>query len=506
MTKISRIRRSRSEWKTKAVSRATQLRCQRKKSARSQKREDARRLELEERVSFLECENAALKSTAAPHLPAVGGGDSLDRRRTACVMMVIEGIVSFRAVPRIWGVLQRLGWVSIQIPHFTSVIHWTLRAGMTIFNEVGSTDEPWIAVIDCSIDIGTRKALVVLRVSLSALHQKQDAIGLQDCECIGLKIATRWNGPLVKDALADIFGKAGMPRAIIKDGGTDIKRGVELYREAHDAEHVQIIEDVGHLAANALKAEFAWRAAFAKFLDIVRKGAARIRQTSLAWLLPPKVRTKGRFQGITEVAEWAGKLLNLMGGPGRSKNDSEVGMLRKAFRGLSQLRGFLEQFCATCEVAERFLKLLKREGLNQATGAEAKIILKQLPRDSKVRARLLSWIDRHLKIQRGLAIGQLPLLVSSDVVESLFGKFKTIVQRNPQAELNRLVYIIPLLCGMHTSAEIDRALRGCSHGQMLDQIQKTIPPTLRQQRHRILDAQPSGQVSETGATARLEAG
>ena len=503
---MSRIKRSRHEWKVKAVSRATRLRHQRKTASRLQKRQDALCRELEERVSFLECENASLRSAAGEHLPAIIGGGSLDLRRTSCVMLVIEGTVSFRAVPRIWGVLQRLGWVQIQIPHFTSVIHWTLRAGMTLFNEVGPADEPWIAVIDCSIDIGTRKALVVLRVPLSALHQKQDAIGLQDCECVGLKIATCWNGPLVKDALADIFGKAGMPRAIIKDGGTDIKRGVELYQAAHDAEHVQVVEDVGHLAANALKAEFAWRAAFAKFLDIARKGASRIRQTDLAWLLPPKVRTKGRFQGITEVAEWAGKLLNLMGGPGRSKNGSEVGMLRTAFHGLSQLRGFLEQFCATCRVTELFLKLLKRKGLNQATGAQAKIILKQLPQDSQVRARLESWIDRHLKIQRQLAVGQIPLLVSSDVIESLFGKFKTIVQRNPQAELNRLVYIIPLLCGTHTCAEIDRALRGCSHGQMLDQIRKTIPLTLRQQRYRILDAEPAGRVPETGATARLEAG
>ena len=64
-------------------------------------------------------------------------------------MMVIEGIISFRAVPRIWGVLQRLGWAKIQIPHFTSVIHWTLRAGMAVFNAVGRTVEPWLAIIDC---------------------------------------------------------------------------------------------------------------------------------------------------------------------------------------------------------------------------------------------------------------------------------------------------------------------------------------------------------------------
>ncbi len=428
MNQTSRITQSRHGWKVKAVSRATCLRQQRKNLDRLRKRQDARRRELEERVNFLECENASLRSTTAEHLPAVISGSSLDLRRTSCVMMVIEGTVSFRSVPRIWGVLQRLGWVKIEIPHFTSVIHWTLRAGITIFNEVGPTDEPWLAVIDCSIDIGTRKALVVLRVPLSALHEKQGAIGLEDCECIGLQILTQWNGPLVKAALIEVFNKAGRPQGFIKDGGTDIKKGVELYLDAtKDAKPVCVIEDVGHFAANALKAEFALRAAFLKFLEIVRKGAARIRQTDLAWLLPPKIRTKGRFQGITELAEWAGKLIKLMGGPGRSKKDSEVGMLRKAFRGLSQLRHFLEEFCETCQVTEQFLKLLKIKGLNQATSSEAKRILKQLPQGSQVRSRLSSWIARHLQIQRRLAIGQLPLLVSSDVIESLFGKFKTIV-------------------------------------------------------------------------------
>lgn len=420
--------------------------------------------------------------------------------------MVIEGIVSFRAVPRIWGVLRRLGWINIQIPHFTSVIHWTLRAGMAIFNAISHMNDPWLAIIDCSIDIGTRKALVVLRVPLSALYQRESAIGLQNCECIGLKIATRWNGQLIKDALVEIFGKAGMPRGIIKDGGTDLNKGVQLYREGNGTKQVRVIDDVGHVAANALKAEFAKRSVFAKFLEIVRKGAARIRQTDLAWLLPPKIRTKGRFQGITELAQWAEKLLNLMGGQGRAKENSKLSMLRTAFRGLSQLRLFLAQFGSTCRTTEQFLKLLKLKGLNQATCAEAKNILKQLPERSEARTRLSSWLDRHLYIHCKLAIGQLPLLVSSDVIESLFGKFKTIVQRNPQAELNRLIYIIPLLCGIHTNAQIDDALRGCSHGKMLDQLKQTIPPTLRQQRYRVLNKSLSNPVPKTGKSALLKTG
>ena len=60
-------------------------------------------------------------------------------------------------------------------------------------------------------------------------------MGLDDCQCIGLKISSQWNGTTVKDALVGIFALAGMPRAIIKDKGTDLNKGVELYREAKGA-------------------------------------------------------------------------------------------------------------------------------------------------------------------------------------------------------------------------------------------------------------------------------
>lgn len=482
---ISRLRDARNEWKTKAVARADQLRYFRKKVDRLKRRFERRCSNLEEEVSRLKNENERLRSSATAKPVALGECRSL---RTLCVSIVIGGIVSFRSVPRILFVLQTFGAEQPQIPHFTSIIHWALRAGVTVFNAVTQLNSPWIAIIDCSIDIGTRKALVVLRIRLESLAMNQGAVGLKDCECIGIHIATSWNGPLVNDALKEVFAKAGQPVAILKDGGTDLSKGVQLYRESQDAKQVVIIDDVGHVAANALKAEFAKLSPFIKFLEIVRKGAARIRQTDLAWLLPPKIRTKGRFQGITALSQWALKLMEIIGGQGRAKDDSELKKLRKSFAGISQLRTFLENFCATCDVIESFLKLLKQTGFNQATYKEAKALLLTMPEKSRVRDRLLSWLEKHLTIHCRLAIGQTPLLVSSDVIESLFGKFKTIIQRNPQAELNRLVYIIPLLCGTHTKESLDQAIKECSHQQMLNQIENTIPKTLRQQRYRVLDA------------------
>ena len=89
--------------------------------------------------------------------------------------------MSYRSIPRILGLLNTetalgLGWV----PHFTSVINWTLRLGLGLLKQVKPISTPWLAIIDHSIDIGTKKALVALRVNVAALSQRGSAIQLED--------------------------------------------------------------------------------------------------------------------------------------------------------------------------------------------------------------------------------------------------------------------------------------------------------------------------------------
>jgi hypothetical protein len=403
--------------------------------------------------------------------------------RPLCVLTVVSAIVSFRSVPRILEIYRPYLLAPIRIPHFTSVINWTLRAGVAVFHRVAPIFSPWIAIIDCSIDIGTRKALVVLRVPLQALQNKQGtAIGLQDCECIGLEVSPKWDGQLVSEALTKIFDKAGIPKAILKDGGADLKKGVELFCAQQPPQKISIIDDVGHSAANALKALYATSGSFIKFIALLSKGAALIRQTTLAMFLPPKVRSKGRFQGITALAQWAHKMLDLLSSKTATKKDPELRRLQKAFAGLGKFHAFLKGFCQTCSTVESFLRLMKNFGIHESSYTEAKDILAKLPTKSLVRIRLTDWLEKHIRLQRALAMGNLPLLVSSDAIESLFGAFKTTIKRSPQGELNRLVYAIPLLCGNHSYQDIQRALNSCSHSQMLSQIELSIPPTLRQQR------------------------
>src|ERR671915_111883 len=157
--------------------------------------------------------------------------------------------------------------------------------------------------------------------------------------------------------------------------------------------------------------------------------------------MPPKLRTQGRFQGITRLGQWAEKILKALAGSGCAQDDSLRAKLRSAMTGLAFLRPFIERFALTAHRMAEVLAILKNQGLHPDTYRQCCQLAEQLPPRCKVKKRLLNWLQRQLHIQRQLGIQ--PLLVSSDIIESLFGKFKHVTARGTQAEMNRTVLVLP---------------------------------------------------------------
>ena len=124
-----------------------------------------------------------------------------------CIFIVLQCAVSYRSIPKILTVFNKTTPLTLDwIPHFTSVINWTLRIGLGILKQVKPVDHAWVAILDHSIDIGIKKAFVVLRVATDVLAKKGKAIDLEDCECIGLKISEKVNGESIASELEEIFG------------------------------------------------------------------------------------------------------------------------------------------------------------------------------------------------------------------------------------------------------------------------------------------------------------
>lgn len=348
-----------------------------------------------------------------------------------------------------------------------------------MLRQVDKVSYPWIAIIDHSINIGVKKVLVVLRVDADTLLKKQKAITLSDCESIGIKVSKIVNAQTIAKELREIFDISGKPEAIMTDGDNTLKKGVKDYI-ASQSKDIATISDIGHIVANALKKQFEKTQGYTKFTKTLRDGATYLRQTDIAFMIPPKIRKKGRFQSISKLGDWSMKVMDIFSTRGRAKKDSLVFRLRKAMPEFTLLKPFIKNFAKTTTVTTEVMKLLKNRGLNESIAKECMTILSTLPKSSKTKRLLKEWLEEHLHIQKSLNIKSLS--VSSDIIESLFGKFKYITKRNPQADMNRSVLLIPTLCGKFNSNVILNSLNNAKHKDLQIWDKEHCSDTIRKKR------------------------
>jgi hypothetical protein len=399
--------------------------------------------------------------------------------------MFFLGTISCRAVSRILSFFQQIKQFNFEkIPHWSSVSNWVCLAGLGLLKNVKSWDNKrWVAIIDTSISYTAKKVLVVLRLPLDHFAMNSCAPTLANVECIGLELGDTWNYETVKEALERVFKKSGNPSLIVKDGGYDLRKGVQFWGQEHK-ECLQI-SDVGHVVANELKKIYAKNEIFKSFLTIINNARSRLCMTQFSFLKPPKIRTKGRFQNISKVVKWSQRIISLLAVPGKVKKNSLVYKLRQAIPGIRKYRLFMSNFSRDCEISNDFMEELKNNGLNQKTYKSAKKILEKLPHKSSLRKNLLVWLNKHMNIQCRLKMGQNPLLVSSDSIEALMGRIKHVIERNPLQEFGRMVLATPLLCAKHTQSEIEESLNKITHKELQTWQKEHTKDSMRKKRREV---------------------
>jgi len=167
------------------------------------------------------------------------------------------------------------------------------------------------------------------------------------------------------------------------------------------------------------------------------------------------------------------KILAVFAVKGRAKKGSLLDKLRKAMPGFTQLKPFITRFAKMTTGVSQVMEILKNKGLDQASYEQCWQLSEALPGNSKVKMRLQIWLKRRLEVQ--IQITSLPLLVSSDIIESLFGNFKHIIERSPQADMNRTTLLIPALCGNLNEKTITQALNQARHSDLEGWEQENIP-------------------------------
>lgn len=290
------IIRSRDSWKQKAIARRHSVRSHEQKLRRLNQRHQLtlQRLQIAEKQNEFLRERLRIKA-----LPL--SCPSTMESTVTCVMLIIQARISFRAAPRALMAMGYRGWV----PHFSSVINWVCRVGLSCLKHIKSPTEDWIAIIDMSIDIAYKKALVILRLPLSVYVERGGAVTLEDVSCAGVLVRESWKSEGVAEALQEILGNEPHLRGILKDNGSDLQKGVRLWKEVNQRPDVFVISDIGHEAANALKADFKDRESFKSLtrkLKIMQPRYTNRRLHSL--LLPSFARKEDSWESHVLASGW----------------------------------------------------------------------------------------------------------------------------------------------------------------------------------------------------------
>lgn len=405
--------------------------------------------------------------------------------------------LSFRASSKVLRSFLLLGAGLIsRVPHFTTGIEWALRVGLHCLQQAQChLDEQWVGIADFTMQIGSKKALIVLRVPVSALRQGK-ALTLKQVEVIGLSLSETWNGELVKTYLVSLFERCGWPSHMVSDCGSDMKKGiVDALLEAPNG--ASWISDVTHFVANALKHYYAKLSLFQQFQTLCTRIRQRLQQTRCAFLLPPKARAKGRFLGVSRQAEWGLRTIAYLDEKER-ESSPEAETLAYVLRGLKAFKPFLTIFVRNTTCVNEVMRIVKTQGLSAESIQACQERLGDLPARSPIRKEVSHYLQQYLPVVES---HDSPMLGSSDVLESLIGKAKQRLEANGRSELNKSILLIPCMCGDLTQDLVAEALTTVRVQDVTTWVSETVGETMQSRRRREL-SRPQPQQLET-KTAEL---
>jgi len=260
-------------------------------------------------------------------------------------------------------------------------------------------------------------------------------------------------------------------------------------------------DDISHDCANLLKREYHDHPMFETFLSACGQFSGKVKQTILACLAPPKVQTKARFMNVHRLVVWADHLLKLSPA-GRARKDSILSKLRAIMDVLPSCKALIKRFKKDAVSLLKCQEILKTGGLSHDTLAQCEPFIEAIPTVA-VRTRFADSLQERLEIAKRLGLDDVGLPISSDVIESLFGKAK----QHGIGEIkdaDRIAIHIPALCGVPTQTEAEQVL-GISVAEQNEFVGNTSSLT-SQRRHLLKDPEPDRleSLQESQSNAHIE--
>jgi hypothetical protein len=386
-----------------------------------------------------------------------------------------RAVDGMRQIPVNWG-------FDFPVPHFTTLRFWLLRLGYYKLHRPKEQASDWVWIVDHSNQIGQEKCFVILGVRLSQLPPPgpEFPLRLSQMEPIELEPVTVSDKEVVYRQLEANVAKTGVPRAIIDDHGGDLAGGVELFCQAHP-ETIEIY-DVSHKAACLLKARLErddqWKAFAAK----AGQTKCSVQQTEWAFLIPPSQRIKARYMNLSPLIAWGITTLAILDNPGpevlkygtKERLEEKLGWLR-------QFRERLTDWSEMEQTIDAVLNFVRTQGLYRKAGKDLRKSLRKLPLGASaapLRDDLTKFVDDQA---RQLKTGE-RIPGTSEVIESSFGKFKTVERDHARGGFTGLLLALAACVAERTQEVVHESLHNTRTQDVLTWIKTKLGNTVGSKR------------------------
>ncbi len=279
------------------------------------------------------------------------------------------------------------------------------------------------------------------------------APALEHVHCIGVSVADSWPGEAIADVLDRLIVHMGRPAASLKDAGSELHKAIDVLAPRGLAS--PCIDDLSHAAAGMLKRYYQHHPAFERFLSACGRVSGKLKQTLLACLAPPTVRTKARFMNVHRLFSWAEQLLQLSPAGG-AKTGSILARLRTCLEELPVCKDLIKRFRGDAQGLLECQKILKTKGLSHDTLAQCEPLIETMP-SAALRLEFQAYLEVQFETAKTLGLDHVGLPMSSDTIESLFGVAKRHGVGQTQ-DAARIALRLPALCGAPTRQEAEQVL------------------------------------------------
>jgi hypothetical protein len=398
---------------------------------------------------------------------------------------VLEAGTPLRRAPAVEAMAWQRGGIETRQPSSYSVRLWLLRLGLYHLIRPLEQADDWMWIADHTLQLGDRKCLIIVGIRQSAWDANDRVLSHEDVTLIDLVPVTESNGKVVHRQLEAATARTGVPQSITTDAGSDLHCGIERFRRRHPS--TAWTYDVKHKTACLLKHALLSDASWPRFVERVHRFKQQVSQTDLAGLAPPSQRSKARYMNVDALTNWATRSLAVLDSRKaikaadlkRSRVDAKLGWLRKFS---PQVRRW-EEMLAVVGAAEHYVR---HEGIHAAAPVELADALPTptTPAAKRLRKDLLSFVRQ----QAAQARGDERLLGSSEVLESIIGKFKHVAGERGDHGLTGMVLSIGAHVGKQTVATVETALTETPTHHVWNWCHTHLGPTVQSVRGKIRQA------------------